>query len=204
MAANFVSSFTTGLQNNTTAPLVASTDPADAATGVPLNQRISATFSTAMNPATISAAGTFTVAVAGGGPAVVGTVSYAGRTAVFTPTANLVAGDTYTATITTAATDLTGKTGLADLVPIARAATVAIGNDTGVSHIAAAGANGFLCAKLNEAEALVDAGLTDVFIANQIVGPLKLRRLAELARRSQLRVCVDDAALAVRGDDGDA
>jgi len=37
------------------------------------------------------------------------------------------------------ALDLTGKTGLADLVPIARAATVAIGNDTGVSHIAAAG-----------------------------------------------------------------
>lgn len=60
-------------------------------------------------------------------------------------------------------------------------------------YITAAGANGFLCAKLNEAEALVDAGLTDVFIANQIVGPIKLRRLAELARRAQVRVCVDDA-----------
>jgi D-serine deaminase-like pyridoxal phosphate-dependent protein len=55
----------------------------------------------------------------------------------------------------------------------------------------ATGAN-FLCAKLNEAEVLVDAGLTDVFIANQIVGPIKLQRLAELAKRSQLRVCVDD------------
>jgi D-serine deaminase-like pyridoxal phosphate-dependent protein len=60
-------------------------------------------------------------------------------------------------------------------------------------YIAAAGANGFLCAKLNEAEALVDAGLTDVLIANQIVGPIKLRRLAELARRAQVCVCVDDA-----------
>jgi D-serine deaminase-like pyridoxal phosphate-dependent protein len=60
-------------------------------------------------------------------------------------------------------------------------------------YIAAAGANGFLCAKLNEAEVLVDAGLTDVFIANQIVGPIKLRRLAELAKRAQVRVCVDDA-----------
>ncbi len=59
-------------------------------------------------------------------------------------------------------------------------------------YIAAAGANGFLCAKLNEAEALVDAGLTDVFIANQVVGPIKVRRLAELAKRCQLRVCVDD------------
>src|SRR6266581_1572166 len=49
-------------------------------------------------------------------------------------------------------------------------------------YIAAAGANGFLCAKLNEAEVLADAGLTDVFIANQVVGPIKLRRPAELAR----------------------
>jgi D-serine deaminase-like pyridoxal phosphate-dependent protein len=61
-------------------------------------------------------------------------------------------------------------------------------------HIAAAGANGFLCAKLCEAEVLADAGLTDLYIANQIVGPIKLRRLAELARRAQVRVCVDSAA----------
>jgi D-serine deaminase-like pyridoxal phosphate-dependent protein len=60
-------------------------------------------------------------------------------------------------------------------------------------YLAAAGVNGFLCAKLNEAEALVEAGLTDVFVANEIVGPIKLRRLADLARRAQVRVCVDDA-----------
>ena len=59
-------------------------------------------------------------------------------------------------------------------------------------YIAAAGADGFLCAKLNEAEVLADAGLTDVLIANQIVGPIKLRRLAELAKRATVRVCVDD------------
>lgn len=60
-------------------------------------------------------------------------------------------------------------------------------------HISAAGADGFLCAKLCEAEVLADAGLTDIFIANQLVGPIKLRRLAELARRATVRVCVDDA-----------
>lgn len=60
-------------------------------------------------------------------------------------------------------------------------------------YIAARGGSSFLCAKLNEAEVLVDAGLTDVFVANQVVGPLKLRRLAELAKRAQVRVCVDDA-----------
>jgi D-serine deaminase-like pyridoxal phosphate-dependent protein len=59
-------------------------------------------------------------------------------------------------------------------------------------YIDKAGANGFLCAKLNEAEVLADAGLTDILIANQIIGPIKLRRLAALARRAQLRVCVDN------------
>jgi D-serine deaminase-like pyridoxal phosphate-dependent protein len=59
-------------------------------------------------------------------------------------------------------------------------------------YIAERGADGFLCAKLNEAENLVTAGLTDVMIANQVVGPGKLKRLAELALRANLRVCVDD------------
>src|SRR5438067_2890821 len=60
-------------------------------------------------------------------------------------------------------------------------------------YLAARGVRGFLCAKLNEAEVLAETGLTDLFVANQIVGPVKLRRLAELARRAKLRVCVDDA-----------
>jgi D-serine deaminase-like pyridoxal phosphate-dependent protein len=60
-------------------------------------------------------------------------------------------------------------------------------------YLKAAGADGFVCAKLNEAEALAEAGLTDLFIANQIVGPIKLRRVADLARRARVSVCVDDA-----------
>jgi ketosteroid isomerase-like protein len=108
LAANYVWSFTTGVQTNAGAPFVTSTDPANAATLVPLNQRIGATFNTLMNPSTISAVGTFTVAVTAGGAAVPGTVSYAGKTAVFTPTSNLAASTNYTATITTAAKDLTG------------------------------------------------------------------------------------------------
>jgi D-serine deaminase-like pyridoxal phosphate-dependent protein len=59
-------------------------------------------------------------------------------------------------------------------------------------YLAAAGATAFLCAKLNEAEVLDAAGLTDILIANQLVGPIKLKRLATLARRATLRVCVDD------------
>src|SRR5438128_9365707 len=60
-------------------------------------------------------------------------------------------------------------------------------------YLAARGATGFLCAKLSEAEVLVDARLTDLFIANQIIGPAKLRRLADLARRAGVSVCIDDA-----------
>ncbi len=60
-------------------------------------------------------------------------------------------------------------------------------------YLAGQGAERFLCAKLNEAEVLADAGFTDLFIANQVVGAGKLRRLAELARRAAVSVCVDDA-----------
>jgi D-serine deaminase-like pyridoxal phosphate-dependent protein len=59
-------------------------------------------------------------------------------------------------------------------------------------YLAGRGVRSFLCAKLNEAEVLVDHGILDVFIANQIVGSMKLLRLAELAARARLRVCVDD------------
>jgi D-serine deaminase-like pyridoxal phosphate-dependent protein len=61
-------------------------------------------------------------------------------------------------------------------------------------YLAERGVTRFLCAKLNEAEVLADAGLTDLFIANQIIGSIKLGRLARLAGRAHVRVCVDDAA----------
>jgi D-serine deaminase-like pyridoxal phosphate-dependent protein len=51
----------------------------------------------------------------------------------------------------------------------------------------------FLAAKLNEAEILAGAGITDILIANQIVGPQKMPRLAHLAQRMHMRVCVDQA-----------
>jgi D-serine deaminase-like pyridoxal phosphate-dependent protein len=60
-------------------------------------------------------------------------------------------------------------------------------------YLASRGVRHFLCAKLNEAEVLADAGMRDIFIANQVIGPTKLRRLAELASRADLSVCVDDA-----------
>jgi hypothetical protein len=118
LAKTYAWSFTTGLTANTTPPTVVITIPASGATDVPTNQIISATFSEAMDPATITAPGTFTVAVAGvGGAAVPGTVTYAGATATFTPSANLAANGSYTATITNAATDLSGNALAAGAVP---------------------------------------------------------------------------------------
>ncbi len=105
MASVFGWSFTTGAAPDTTAPTVTLTVPATAATGVPLNQNISATFSEAMDPLTISTA-TFTLNQ--GQTPVAGTVTYAavGTTATFSPASGLAPLTTFTATITTGAKDL--------------------------------------------------------------------------------------------------
>lgn len=104
MAANYVWTFTTVAG---TAPTVITTDPANNSTGVALNKTVSAIFSMPMDQTTIvSPATTFTLA--NGTTSVPGTVSYSSTTAYFVPTSNLLAGTTYTATITTAATSAQG------------------------------------------------------------------------------------------------
>src|SRR4051812_38723923 len=46
-----------------------------------------------------------------------------------------------------------------------------------------AGAVGITCAKVSEAEAMADGGVTDIFVAYPLVTEQKARRLAALARR---------------------
>ena len=58
---------------------------------------------------------------------------------------------------------------------------------------AARGAIGMTCAKLSEAEDLAFSGIGDILIANQVVEPAKIDRLAALAKLCRLTVCVDDA-----------
>ncbi len=55
----------------------------------------------------------------------------------------------------------------------------------------AAGAQGICCAKTGEAEVFADGGIDDIFIANQVVGAAKMRRLRALAERVRLAVGVD-------------
>ena len=55
------------------------------------------------------------------------------------------------------------------------------------------GAAGVCCQKVTEAEAMVDGGVPDVLIANEVVGAPKLKRLAALAKRARIAVCADDS-----------
>lgn len=94
-------------------PMVISTDPADSATGIDLNQTINASFNEAMNPSTINAT-TFTLHQ--GITPISGTVTYTGITATFTPSTNLVSNTTYTATISTGSKDPAGNALVSDYV----------------------------------------------------------------------------------------
>jgi D-serine deaminase-like pyridoxal phosphate-dependent protein len=53
---------------------------------------------------------------------------------------------------------------------------------------------GLTCAKLSEAECLAQAGLRDILIANQIVGPRKIQRLVSLASYSEVMVAIENEA----------
>jgi hypothetical protein len=92
-----------------TPPTVVSVAPPNGANGACPNTIVTATFSEAMNPATINAT-TFTVAGPGATP-VGGQVTYnsSSNTAVFTPSSTLALNTAYTATITTGAKDLYGN-----------------------------------------------------------------------------------------------
>ena len=56
----------------------------------------------------------------------------------------------------------------------------------------ALGAVGVCCQKVSEAEALVDHGVSDILVSNEIVDGHKLGRLVSLAARATIAVCVDD------------
>lgn len=106
MAANQTWAFTTGATADTTAPTVSSSDPADTAIGVVVNRNITATFSEAIDPATITAS-SFTLKQ--GATPVSASVTSVGSVATLDPASNLTASTLYTATITTGAKDLAGN-----------------------------------------------------------------------------------------------
>jgi len=64
--------------------------------------------------------------------------------------------------------------------------------DIGAKQMAL-GAIGVCCQKVSEAEVMVSGGIGDVLVTNEVAGAPKLDRLAALARRAKVGVCVDDA-----------
>ena len=114
MAAPYTWSFVTSGTRDTTRPVVTLTAPATSVpgptAGVPANAAVIAIFNEDMAPATIGGA-SFTLTCAAPCVSPGGNVNYSigNRTAVFAPAAALDVGTTYTATITTAATDLAGN-----------------------------------------------------------------------------------------------
>ena len=55
-----------------------------------------------------------------------------------------------------------------------------------------AGACGIACAKIGEAEVMADHGISDIFIANEVIGEDKYERLKELHRRVHVRIGIDN------------
>jgi D-serine deaminase-like pyridoxal phosphate-dependent protein len=57
-----------------------------------------------------------------------------------------------------------------------------------------AGAAGITCAKVSEAEVLVEAGIRDILIANEVVGGQKINRLVRLLKKgAEVKLAVDGA-----------
>ena len=114
MSSPYIWQFTTGAAPDTTRPRVVQTVPTTTnpgpTAGVATNSAISALFTEDMAPATINAA-SFTLTCTAPCVSPTGSVSYSvgNRAAIFTPAVALALGTTYTATITTVATDLAGN-----------------------------------------------------------------------------------------------
>ena len=106
LASNYVWSFTTGAVVNTLIPVVISVTPSVGSSGVPINNKLSATFNEPMDPATIN---TSTFTLKQGGVTVPGAVTLIGATATFAPSSTLAPGTSFVATITTGAKDLSGN-----------------------------------------------------------------------------------------------
>jgi hypothetical protein len=113
MTSDRVWTFTTEPAPDTTPPTVTVISPANTATGVDPNANVTATFSEAMDAATVNGT-SFLLSSTGG--SVAGAVTMTGNTATFNPTGALAYSTTYTARVTTGVEDLAGNNLTSDRV----------------------------------------------------------------------------------------
>jgi chitodextrinase len=128
--------FTASTGPDTTPPTVTGQSPAVNATGVATTSTVTATFSEAMAPASITP--TTFLLQAGNNPPVAAAVSYANNTATLTPSSVLAANTVYTATVKG------GASGVKDLAGNPLAADVTWSFTTG-ADACAAGGNPIVC-----------------------------------------------------------
>lgn len=116
-ASDYVWSFIPGAAD-VTAPTITLTFPADGDIDVALNSSVNATFDEAMDAATIDTTSFTLEPTASPGAFEIGVVTYdtLNNIATFNPSSNLAASTQYTATVTTAATDLAGNALAAGIV----------------------------------------------------------------------------------------
>ncbi|MCB1491513.1 MAG: DSD1 family PLP-dependent enzyme [Rhodobiaceae bacterium] len=67
--------------------------------------------------------------------------------------------------------------------------------DIALIQMARGGACGMCCQTVSEADALVRGGVSDVLVTNEVVDPRMLDRLADLAGKAAVAVCVDDVSV---------
>ena len=109
LQTNFSWTFTTGAAPDTTRPTVSATTPINGATNIPLSTGLTATFTEPVNPSTVTGA-TFTLRD-NANTTLASTVTVNGPTVTLAvgPGTPLQYGTTYTATLTTGITDLSGN-----------------------------------------------------------------------------------------------
>lgn len=152
LAADYVWSFTSGTTTDAVAPTVSSTSPVNLATGVALNSNVTVNFSESLDPATVNVS-TFTLK--DGGVAVAGAVSYSNKVATFNPTSDLAISTVYTATLTTAITDLVDN-------PLAANVVWSFTTGTDVAAVPAAGPAAVNLRTAGDFVILTKTGITNV------------------------------------------
>jgi hypothetical protein len=200
LAAAFTWTFTTGAGPDGTVPAVTSTTPASGATSVAPNAGINATFTKAMDPSTLNPT-TFTLT--GPGPtSIAGKITYdaTNRIATFTPTSALAGSSVFTATVTTAASDLEGNGLAADV-----SWSFTTGSTASLSPVDLGAASGFgvlAQATVTNANATVingDLGLTPGtsvtgFPPGTVDGTIQIDNAPAIAALASLMTAYGDAA----------
>ncbi len=163
-----------GTGGSTTVPTVLSTVPLDAASGVAVNGNISATFSEAMDPKTLTTS-TFTLTTGAAATPVKGSVIYADSKVTFWPEAHLASGASFTATLTIGAKSgsgialaeahvwsfMTGSMVAAGLpVRLGTAANYVILSKTGISTVPKSAITGDIAVSPIKAAAITGFSLT--------------------------------------------